>query len=129
MKRKDQFEFQVGKSYKLESGEDTGPIEYLPSKEGDDQPWYSRKLGWWFDKRGTSGTGMYDHPRKVIYASVVQDKRRRKTALGALSKAGKRVVAQLRKNPDAFGCQRDHAIALAAAITGDDADKISKALA
>lgn len=50
--------------------------------------------------------------------------------LAGLSVAGKRVVAMLQSGAASdFGCQRDNVILLAAAITGDKADAIKKALA
>lgn len=57
------------------------------------------------------------------------EKARRAKLMKSLSAAGRRVVDRLMANPDAFGCQRQAVVELAAAITGDDADKIRKALA
>lgn len=55
-------------------------------------------------------------------------KAERAKALAGLSAAGKRVVAMLRANPDAFGCQVGYAIDLASAITGDKAEAVRKAM-
>ncbi len=57
-------------------------------------------------------------------------KAERANILAGLSAAGKRVVAMLQAGAASdFGCQRANVILLAAAITGDSADKITKAIA
>lgn len=48
--------------------------------------------------------------------------------LRELSPAGRRVVAMLSASEAAFGCQRDAAIKLTAAITGDDPAKLARAI-
>ncbi len=66
---------------------------------------------------------------KAKKAAELKAKRERAKLMAGLSKAGRRVVEMLRGNAESFGCQRDHVIALAAAITGDKADDIRKAIA
>lgn len=66
---------------------------------------------------------------KAKQAAERKAKAERAKVMKGLSPAGKRVVELLRSKPDAFGCQRDHAISLACAIICDDPEKLRKALA
>lgn len=70
--------------------------------------------------------------RKEMELQALKDrkaKRERAKTLRNLSPAGKRVVAMLQAgSAQDFGCQRENVIALVAAITGDKADDIKKAL-
>lgn len=56
-------------------------------------------------------------------------KAEREKLMRGLSPAGRRVVELLRVDTSSFGCQRASVVVLAAAITGDNADKIRKAIA
>jgi hypothetical protein len=67
--------------------------------------------------------------KKARDAAGRKAKAERVKVMRGLTAGGRRIVEALRDKPEAFGCQREMAIALAAAITGDDADKIRKALA
>ena len=62
-------------------------------------------------------------------AAEKKAKAARAKLMSGLTAGGKRIIEALRAKPEAFGCQREMAIALAAAITGDKADDIRKALA
>lgn len=66
--------------------------------------------------------------KKAKDAAERKAKAERAKPLKGLTAGGKRIVEALRAKPEAFGCQREVAIALAAAITGDKADDIRKAL-
>lgn len=68
--------------------------------------------------------------KKAQQAAARKAKAERAKVMRGLSPAGKRVVAMLQAGSVSdFGCQRDNVIKLAAAITGDKADAIVKALA
>ena len=67
--------------------------------------------------------------KKAKTAVERKAKAERAKVMRGLSPAGKRVVDVLRQKPDAFGCQREAAVLLVAALTGDDHVRITRALA
>lgn len=67
--------------------------------------------------------------KKAQQAAERKAKAERAKLMRGLSPAGRRVVELLKAKPDLLGCQTKNAAELASAITGDDAEKIRKALA
>lgn len=67
--------------------------------------------------------------KKAKQAAGRKAKAERAKIMRGLSAAGRRVVAMLQAgSAEDFGCQRESVIKLASAITGDDPEKIKKAL-